>query len=220
MKTRVLLADDHLMFREGVRQILSNASDIEVVGEASDGAEAERKARELSPDVVLMDLSMPGADGTTAIQHIAAKLPQVRIVVLTMHRGDKHVIEALRAGAQGYVLKDAPASELLRAIREVQSGRSPLDPSVSTLVLTEFRRLAVQQDASAEPSVLSPKEVEILRLVAGGLTNKEIGARLFLAEKTVKNYLTAIFQKLGITDRVQAAIYAQRQGLLPEGDQE
>ncbi len=216
MKTRVLLVDDHQMFREGVRQILAMAGDVEVVGEAGDGAEAERKAAELAPDVVLMDLHMPGTDGLTAIRRIISRLPQVRVIALTAYRSDKHVFEALAAGAQGYILKDASAGELLRAIREVQSGRSLLDPQVAARLLSEFRRLAVRQTDAAPDTLLSAREVEILRLVAAGLTNKEIGARLCLAEKTVKNYLTSVFQKLGINDRVQAAIYAQRQGLLPE----
>lgn len=204
------------MFRDGVRQILAAAGDIEVVGEAGDGAEAERKAAELAPDIVLMDLHMPGTDGLTAMRRIISRLPKVRVIALTAYRSDKHVFEALSAGAQGYILKDASAGELLRAIREVQSGRSPLDPQVAARLLSEFRRLSVRQTDPTPDALLTAREVEILRLVAAGLTNKEIGARLFLAEKTVKNYLTSIFQKLGINDRVQAAIYAQRQGLLPE----
>ena len=219
MRIRVLLVDDHRMFREGVRQILALTDDVEVVGEAKDGEEAERKAASLRPDVILMDLSMPGTDGITAIRRIAATQPETRFVALTMHGDDKHLFEALKAGAHGFVLKDASAGELCRAIREVHSGRSPLDSAVSTQLLREFRRLAVQQNAPGAGLGLSAKEVEVLRLVAAGLSNKEIGARLFLAEKTVKNYLTNIFQKIGAADRVQAAIFAHRHGIVPSAEE-
>lgn len=206
------------MFREGVRQILELASDIEVVGEAKDGIEAERKAAELQPHVILMDLNMPGVDGVTCIRRLAESQPHIRVIVLTMHRSDRYLFEALKAGAHGYILKDASAQQLVRAIREVSDGLSPVDPSLSPRLLSEFRRLATHNELAGEETSLTDKEKQVLRLVAAGLSNKDIAARLFLAEKTVKNYLTNIFQKLGVTSRVQAAIYAQQHGLAAGDD--
>jgi two-component system, NarL family, response regulator LiaR len=217
-KIRVLLDDDHQMFREGVRQVLTQAGDIEVVGEAGDGTTAVRKAAELKPDVVLMDLNMPGMDGIGAIQQLAQRQIETRVIVLTMHRGDKALFEALRAGAHAYILKDSSTADLLRAIREVKQGLSPLDPAISSRVLSEFRRLAGQREPTGLDGDLTEREAEVLRLVGSGLSNKEIAARLCLAEKTVKNYLTTIFQKLHLNDRVQAALYAQKHGLLPESE--
>ncbi len=218
-KVRVLIADDHTLFREGLRQLLEMEKDIEVVGEADDGLTAIARTLEIKPDVVLMDINMPVVGGVAAIEQLATEMPDAGIIVLTMHRQDQYVFEAMRAGARGYLLKDAKPTDLVFAIRMVARGASLIDPRMTTTVLKEFRRLASQAEEQQGVSGLTPKEVEILKLLAMGLSNKEIGQRLCLAEKTVKNYLSTIFQKLQITDRVQAAIYALRHGLVAEQDE-
>ncbi|HEX2923809.1 MAG TPA: response regulator transcription factor, partial [Chloroflexota bacterium] len=190
--------------------------DIEVVGEASDGMEAVAKARTLAPDVILMDINMPVVGGVAATEQILSERPETGIIVLTMHRQDQYVFDAMRAGARGYLLKDAKPADLIFAIRMVARGASLVDPRMTTTVLKEFRRLASQVEPDQGVAGLTPKEVEILKLLAMGLSNKEIGRELCLAEKTVKNYLSTVFQKLQINDRVQAAIYALKHGLLTE----
>ncbi|MGI5835597.1 MAG: response regulator [Chloroflexota bacterium] len=215
-KLRVLIADDHTLFREGMRQLLEMERDIEVIGEASDGIEVLAQARDLQPDVILMDINMPVVNGVTAISQILAERPEIGIIVLTMFKEDQYVFDAMRAGARGYLLKDAKPSDLIFAIRMVARGASLIDPRMTTTVLKEFRRLASQVEPDQGVGGLTPKELEILKLLATGLSNKEIGRRLCLAEKTVKNYLSTIFQKLQINDRVQAAIYALRHGLIAE----
>ncbi|HEX2986977.1 MAG TPA: response regulator transcription factor [Chloroflexota bacterium] len=215
-KARVMVADDHTLFREGLRQLLEMERDIEVVGEASDGMEAVAKARTLVPDVILMDINMPVVGGVAAIGQILSERPETGIIVLTMHRQDQYVFDAMRAGARGYLLKDAKPADLIFAIRMVARGASLVDPRMTTTVLKEFRRLASQVEPDQGVAGLTPKEVEILKLLAMGLSNKEIGRELCLAEKTVKNYLSTVFQKLQINDRVQAAIYALKHGLLTE----
>jgi len=215
-KVRVLVADDHTLFREGLRQLLEMERDIEVVGEASDGMEAVTKARSLLPDVILMDINMPVVSGVAAIGQILEERPETGIIALTMHRQDQYVFDAMRAGARGYLLKDAKPADLVFAIQMVARGASLVDPRMTTTVLKEFRRLASQVGQDQGLAGLTPKEVEILKLLATGLSNKEIGRELCLAEKTVKNYLSTVFQKLQISDRVQAAIYALKHGLLTE----
>lgn len=215
-KLRVLLADDHTLFREGMRQLLEMERDIEVVGEACDGIEVLARVRELQPDVILMDINMPVVNGVAAINQVLAERPEIGIIVLTMFKEDQYVFDAMRAGARGYLLKDAKPADLIYAIRMVARGASLIDPRMTTTVLKEFRRLASQVEPDQGVGGLTPKELEILKLLAMGLSNKEIGRRLCLAEKTVKNYLSTIFQKLQINDRVQAAIYALRHGLLSE----
>ncbi|HEX2987232.1 MAG TPA: response regulator transcription factor [Chloroflexota bacterium] len=215
-KARVMIADDHTLFREGLRQLLEMERDIEVVGEASDGMEAVAKARTLAPDVILMDINMPVVGGVAATEQILSERAETGIIVLTMHRQDQYVFDAMRAGARGYLLKDAKPADLIFAIRMVARGASLVDPRMTTTVLKEFRRLASQVEPDQGVAGLTPKEVEILKLLAMGLSNKEIGRELCLAEKTVKNYLSTVFQKLQINDRVQAAIYALKHGLLTE----
>lgn len=215
-KIRVYIADDHTLFREGLRQLLEMEADIEVVGEAADGLEAVAGVPKLSPDVVLMDINMPVVNGVAAITQILEGAPDTGIIVLTMYRQDQYVFDAMRAGARGYLLKDAKPSDLIFAIRAVARGASMVDPRLTTTVLKEFRRLANQVEADQGLGGLTQRELEILRLLALGLSNKEIAHRLCLAEKTVKNYLSIIFQKLELNDRVQAAIYALRHGLLAE----
>lgn len=211
-KVRVLIADDHTMFRQGLRQILETQEEMEVVGEAGDGLEAVEQAVILQPDVVLMDINMPGLDGVSAIRQITQRCPRAKSVVLTMYRRDRYLFEAIKAGAYGYLLKDADAADLLRAIRAVVQGEALVDPSIALRLLDELRR----RDEQPEPQVvLTQRDVEVLRLVAQGLANSEIAQKLVVSEKTVRNRLSVIFQKLHLSNRTEAALYALREGLAP-----
>ena len=209
---RVLLADDHAIFRDGLRAILDRQKDIVVVGEAGDGVEAVKKAAELAPDIVLMDINMPVMDGVRASRLITAQDQRVGIIILTMYREDEYVFEAIKAGARGYVVKDARAREVLKAIRAVHRGEALIDPATATKLLEEFRRLAEGQSRK-ELFDLNEQEIEILRLVAQGASNKEIAAALFLSEQTIKNKLSIIFQKLHVNNRAETAASAIREGL-------
>jgi DNA-binding NarL/FixJ family response regulator len=216
MPIRVLLADDQALFREGLHTLLSLHGDLEVVGEAANGEEALRQAATLRPDVVLMDLRMPILDGVTATRRLRAAQPAVRVIILTTFDDDEYVFDGLRAGAVGYLLKDAPSDKLVEAIRAVARGESFLQPSVTAKVVAEFARLGDrlrdQPEGLADP--LSDREIEILRLVAAGASNKEIAERLVIAEGTVKNHITNILGKLGARDRTQAALRARELGLV------
>ena len=215
-KIRVLLADDQSLFREGLHTLLSLQPDLEVVGEAQNGAEALRLAAELKPDVVLMDVQMPVLDGVAATRRMRAEHPNCRVILLTTFDDDEYVFEGLRAGAVGYLLKDAASARLVDAIRAAGRGESFLQPSVAAKVVAEFTRLsgaAPARPASlAEP--LSEREMEVLRLVAEGASNRDIAARLVLAEGTVKNHVTNILTKLDVRDRTQAAIRARQLGIV------
>ena len=215
-KIRVLLADDHNLFRQGLRQLLELDEDIEVVGEAGDGLEVQRMVAELKPDVVLMDINMPLADGVSATREIVRQNPDVGIIILTMYREEGHIFQAVRAGAQGYLLKNASASEVVRAVRTVFAGASSLDPQISSKVLQEFRRMARGAAPDAGMGGPTEREISLLRLVASGLSNKAIAAKLYLAESTVKNRLSVLFEKIGAQDRTQAAIYGITHGLVPQ----
>ncbi|WP_202901978.1 response regulator transcription factor [Thermogemmatispora carboxidivorans] len=215
---RVVLADDHTLMREGLRHLLELESDLKVVGEAADGPEALRVIRQLCPDVVLLDISMPQLDGLALTRQLAEELPQVAIIILTMHRQHPQVLRAIKNGARGYLLKSASSQELIRAIRTVHAGGALIEPELTGPVLAELRRLSQQPGAPGAPTLndLTEKEIEIIRYVAQGMSNREIAAQLSYSEKTVKNYLSVIFQKLGIRDRTQAAIFGLRQGLLAD----
>lgn len=216
----VLLADDQALFREGLHTLLSTHAELQVVGEAANGDEALRLAAALRPAVVLMDVQMPVLDGVAATRRLRAAQPECRVILLTTFDDDEYVFEGLRAGAAGYLLKDAPSARLVEAIRAAARGESFLQPSVTAKVVAEFNRLAGQAPAAPAPAPgglaepLSERELEILRLVAGGASNKEIAAQLFLAEGTVKNHVTNILGKLGVTGRLQAANRARDLGLL------
>ena len=210
---RVLLADDHTIFRKSLREIIDRQSDMTVVGEAKDGVEAVNNAEELSPDIILMDIKMPILDGVKATRLIVGQDEQVGIVMLTMYHDDEYVFEALKAGAQGYVLKDSGLDELLEAIRSVRRREPMIDPSIAGRVLVEFSKLTRAQE-SQDFLDLGKREIEILQLVAQGTTNKEIAGKLFLSEHTVRNALSIIFQKLHVNNRTQAAVYALQEGLL------
>jgi len=204
---RILIADDHLIIREGLRLILETAEGMELVGEASDGAEALRLAGETRPDVILMDLRMPGMDGLTAIQHLSVEHPQIAVVILTTYNEDDGMVRGLQAGARAYLLKDTDRQTLFNTIRAAARGETLLQPEVLARLLTQ--RAA---PPSAAPE-LSERELEVLSLLAQGLTNQEIAAKLFLSEGTVKNYVSAVFTKINVADRTQATIYALRNGL-------
>jgi NarL family two-component system response regulator LiaR len=211
---RVLIADDHPLVREGLRSFLSTTEDIEVIGEAADGAEAEAMTAALQPDVVMMDLAMPNVDGIEAIRRIAAADSSSRVIALTSFATDDKVFPAIQAGAAGYLLKETPAAELADAIRRVHRGEPILHPSVAQRLM--------RQVAAAEPrsyrSDLTARELEVLRLIAAGRSNKEIARDLSVAEKTVKTHVSNVLSKLGVADRTQAAVYAVQNGLASPPD--
>jgi DNA-binding NarL/FixJ family response regulator len=210
---RVLIADDHPVVRQGLRTYLELQPDIEVAGEAGGGIEAAAQAELLAPDVVLLDMVMPGGDGLEALRRIRAGTGAPRVVVLTSFPADDRVVEAMRAGAAGYLLKDAQPSELLAAIRSAHAGGAPLHPDAAARVIGELRR-----PQAAAPD-LTARERDVLALVARGLANKAIAERLSLSEKTVKAHVSAILRKLEVTDRTQAALRAVREHLVDlEGD--
>ena len=214
-RIRIMLVDDQAMFREGLRTLLATQPDFEVVGEAADGAEALRLCPAVRPDVVLMDLRMPNLGGVAATRQLRAAHPDVRVLVLTTFDDDEDIFEGLRAGALGYLLKDAGSAKLFEAVRAAARGESFLQPSVAAKVVAEFARLAEgapRGEALVDP--LSDRELEVLRLVAQGASNKEVAAALHIAEGTVKNHLTNVFSKLGVRDRTQAALKARSLGLI------
>jgi DNA-binding NarL/FixJ family response regulator len=210
---RVLLADDQRAVREGLAMLVGLLDGIEVVGVASNGREAVELAQSEQPDVVLMDLRMPELDGAGATREIRAALPETQVVVLTTYADDDALFPALDAGARGYLTKDAGAEEIERAIREVHAGRTHLDPAVQQRLVAAVVHGERHEVAAALPDDLTPREAEVLRLIAAGLTNAEIAAKLFLSNATVKTHVNHIFQKTGARDRAQAVTYAYRTGL-------
>ena len=207
---RVLVADDHGVIRDGLGRLIAALDDMELVGVAADGREAVSRCRETSPDVVLMDLDMPGLDGIGATRRITTELPRTAVLVLTAFSDRPRILGALEAGACGYLLKDASSGEVADGIRAAARGESPLDPRAARAVL----------DARAEPDPLgglSEREREVLALLAEGLPNKLIARRLQISEKTVKSHLTRVFREVGVTDRTQAALWAQRHGIAGPG---
>lgn len=207
MSIRVLLADDHPTMREGLARLLEATDDIEVVGAAADGREAVELAAREQVDVILMDLQMPGVDGIEATRQIASSQSGAQIVILTSFSDRERIIEALDAGAIGYLLKDAEPDELLRGVRSAASGESPLAPKVASAVLRD------RLDRDRPQVDLTAREREVLELIAQGLPNKQIARRLEISEKTVKAHLTSIYAAIGVSDRTQAALWAERHGL-------
>lgn len=216
---KILLVDDQALFREGLATLLSVREELEVVGEASNGAEALRLAEQLRPDVILMDLRMPVLDGVAATRQLREKQLPGRVIVLTTFDDDEHIFEGLRAGAVGYLLKDVSSDKLVEAIQAAVRGESFLQPSVAARVLAEFNRLPSGgggSGAAGQPLVepLSERELEILGMVGQGLSNKEIALQVFITEGTVKNHITNILGKLGVRDRTQAALKAKELKLI------
>jgi NarL family two-component system response regulator LiaR len=207
---RILVADDHAIVRKGIRAMLEIVPDMELVGEAANGREAVTQAKKLQPDVILMDLVMPEMDGIEAIRGIMAHQPEAHILVLTTFAGEDKIFPAIKAGALGYHLKDSSPDELVQAIRQVHRGESSLHPLIARKVLQELSRPSEQPPT---PDPLTPREVEVLRLVAQGLENWEIAEKLVISEATVRTHVSNIMGKLHLASRTQAALYALREGL-------
>ena len=203
---RILLVDDHPVVRHGLRGMLDAEADLTVIGEASSGPEGLSVAAAERPDIVLMDLRMPDGDGVSATEQILARVPGVRVMVLTTYESDRDILRAIEAGACGYLLKDASPAELADAVRAAHRGETVLAPSVASTLVRQVRKPA--------PPALSAREAEVLRLVARGLTNADIGKRLFISEATVKTHLLRVFNKLDVADRTAAVTTAMRHGLL------
>jgi DNA-binding NarL/FixJ family response regulator len=216
MTIRVLLCDDQALVRDGFRMILNAQDGIEVVDEAGDGAEAVELTKRLLPHVVLMDVRMPGMDGIEATRRISASGVETRVLILTTFDLDEYVYEALRAGASGFLLKDVTAPQLVEGVRVIAAGESMLAPTVTRRLLERFTGDLPGAEERTPPSLqsLTEREREILTLLAGGLSNAELGARLYLSEPTIKTHLSSIFRKLGVRDRVQAVIAAYEAGLV------
>ncbi len=212
---RVLIADDHAIVRKGIRALLAEVADIVVVGEAADGREAVAQAEKLHPQVILMDLMMPGMDGIEATRQIVARLPASRILVLTSFATDDKVFPAIKAGALGYLLKDSSPEELVRAICQINRGESSLHPLIARKVLQE---LAAPSAHPPTPDPLSARELDVLRLVAQGMTNQDIADKLFISEATVRTHVSNILNKLHLATRIAAALYALREGLVSLDD--
>lgn len=213
-RIKVMIADDHSMVRQGIKQILELEDDIEVTAQANDGNEAIELYKKKKPDVILMDINMPGKNGIQAIKELVSYNNDVRILVLTIHEDREYLFKTLHLGAMGYVLKDAEPSTLVEAIRTINNGESYIQPNMTRELVKEFNRIthSERKDKHAENN-LTAREVEVLELIAEGMINKEIAKQLFISEKTVKNHVSNIFRKLNVSDRTQAAIYAYRNNI-------
>ncbi len=217
---RVLLADDQPLVRDGLRATLAGVGGVEIVGEAPDGVEAVRLARRLRPDVLLMDVTMPRMDGLEATAELCGPhgVPGIKIIILTMYDQDEHVFGALRAGASGFVLKDAPTSQVVEAVHTVAAGEALLSPAVTSRLIAEFaRRPLLSPATSAAMSRLTGRELDVFKLLVRGHSNEEMARLLSLGESTVKSHVQHLYQKLGVRDRVQLVIYAYEYGLLRPG---
>jgi two-component system, NarL family, response regulator LiaR len=216
---RILLCDDHAMFRQGLKSILETEHAFRVIGEASTGREAVRYALETKPDVIVMDIQMPELDGVAAAKSILAEWPEAKVIILTMYRQDTYVFEAIKVGALGYMLKDADANDLIDAITRVAEGETMLNAEIANSILDEFKKVKdVPHHPEHKLSDLTEREAAILRYLAQGASNQEIAEKLNVSEKTVRNRLSEIFSKLRLNNRTQAALYALREGIasLPE----
>lgn len=211
---RLMIADDHKLFREGIKALLAVTNDIEIIGEAEDGDSVLKQARELEPDVILMDINMPGLNGIRATEQILEKQPQTRIIMLTMLEDDASIFLAMRAGARGYLLKGADPQEVLSVIRAVAEGQALFGPAIATRLMNYFKELSAKPIVSGTPfPELTERELEVLRLISQGLNNQEIARKLFLSPKTIRNHITNIFSKLQVADRAQAIVRAREAGL-------
>lgn len=215
-RIRLMIADDHKLFREGIKALLAVTDDIEIIGEADDGDSALRISQDLQPDVILMDINMPGLNGIQATEKILEKEPQTRIVMLTMLEDDASVFNAMRVGARGYLLKGADPQEVLSVIRAVAEGQALFGPTIATRLMNYFKELSTKPARSptgAPFPELTEREMEVLRLISQGLNNQEIAQKLVLSSKTVRNHITNIFSKLQVADRAQAIVRAREAGL-------
>ncbi|WP_395093875.1 response regulator [Armatimonas sp.] len=210
----VLLTDDHAIVRQGVRAFLDTQPDIKVVGEASCGEEAVRLCESLAPDIVLMDLLMPGMGGVEATRQVKVISPRTQVIVLTSYHEDEHVLPAIRAGALSYLLKDAAAGEIATAIRKAAIGEVTLSPAIAAQMMKAVTGQRKATEHSGSESPLTNRELEVIRLIADGLSNTDIAEKLFVSEKTVKSHVSNILAKLHVTDRTQAAVYAWREGIM------
>jgi len=208
---KILIVDDHPVVREGISAMLKREPDFKIVGEASNGREAIERARELEPDVVLMDLRMPEIDGVEAITRIKAEKPEIKFIILTTYSDDEYIFKGIAAGARAYLLKDAPREELFRAIRTVSRGESLIQPVVASKVLDKLAELS---KITTSPEALSEREIEVLNLVAKGVSNKDIADQLSITQSTVKTHITSIFQKLDVTTRTEAVTTALKKGII------
>ncbi|HEX3722472.1 MAG TPA: response regulator transcription factor [Nitrolancea sp.] len=208
---RVVVADDHDLFREGLRQLLETIPSVQIVGEASDGQEAIRLVADVSPDVILMDINMTRVDGLRATEYIVKHYPETNVIVLTMYQDDEYAIHAIRAGAKSYLLKNSRSDEVIEAIHVAANGGSTIDAALAPALMREYHRLLTKTPSNSQ-SHLSDREATLLRLLANGYNNRQIADQLDLAESTVKNNLSSLFQKIGVRDRTQAALYAISQG--------
>ncbi|GEL23047.1 DNA-binding response regulator [Pseudonocardia sulfidoxydans NBRC 16205] len=213
MTPRVVLADDHPVYRDGLRMLLESTGEVDVVGTAADGVEAVRLATELRPDVVVMDLQMPGLDGVEATRRVLAAVPEAGVLALTMHDDEENVLAAVLAGARGYLVKGADQTAILRAITAVAAGEVIFGPALAAMVTTYFAGLARSGSPSNAFPELTTREREVLQLIAAGLSNGQIAQRLVLAPKTVRNNVSAVFAKLQVADRAQAIVRAREAGL-------
>ncbi len=217
---RILLVDDHVLFRKGVAALLSMRPDMQVVGEAGDGLDAIAAARELLPDVILMDISMPRCNGLEATRTLKREMPHVKIVILTVSDDDQHLFEAIKSGAQGYLLKNLEPYQLHDLLESISRGEAPLSGAIAAKILKEFSHpSSASSQESPVVEELTSRETEILQLVVDGLTNKEIASALVISENTVKIHLRNILEKLHLQNRIQAAVYAVRQGLVDPNQQ-
>lgn len=211
---KLMIADDHKLFREGIKALLAITDDIEIIGEAEDGETALKQVRELEPDVILMDINMPGQNGIRVTEQIMEKYPQTRIIMLTMLEDDVSIFHAMRAGARGYLLKGADPQEVLSVIRAVAEGQALFGPAIATRLMNYFKELSAKPGVPGTPfPELTEREVEVLHLIAQGLNNQEIAQKFVLSPKTVRNHITNIFSKLQVADRAQAIVRAREAGL-------
>lgn len=212
---RVLVVDDHVLFRQGVRAALTSRPNVEIVGEAADGLEALDAAREKVPDVILMDIAMPRCNGLQATRLITREMPYIKIIILTVSENDDDLFEALKSGARGYLIKDLKSGQLHEALETVARGEAPLSGIVAAKILREFQQAAASPQERVLVEPLTTREIQVLELVVQGLSNAEIAEALVISESTVKNHLRNILEKLHLRNRIQAAVYAVREGLVP-----
>ncbi len=212
---RILLVDDHVLFRKGVASVLASRPDVQVVGEASDGLEAIARAQHTRPDIILMDVAMPNCDGLEATREIKRHLPDTKVIILTVSENSNDVFEALKCGAQGYLIKNLKPRQLFDTLETVARGEASFSGVIASKILREFQKQGSESTPDADVECLTEREIQMLQLVVNGYSNKEIGEALALAESTVKNGLRVILEKLHLRNRTQAAVYAVCQGLVP-----